>query len=87
LGIIWVMKDKTVSIATGPVSQDFECGRAFSDGNMVVAACPEFVAVNFNNTRLNTNQVIALHAEDAQVLFALLRQALSKNGLINESAW
>lgn len=53
-------------------------GQSFSDGNIVIGTSNDYVAVSWNNTENNENQLTVLTVRDAQTLLVLLGEALSK---------
>lgn len=57
-------------------------GQSFSDGNIVVGIGEGQVAIAFNNTLFNQNQLTVMQDQDAKNIYALLTSALKAKGLL-----
>lgn len=71
------MKDQAIQAALEKTE-----GKSFSYENMVVGISPDHVAIAFNDTPYNQNQIVALRQRDAQELFSLLYRAGQKQGWV-----
>ena len=63
-------------------AMNYREGFSFSDGNMVIGNGQGQVAIAYNNTPHNANQMTILQDRDALNLFTLLQSALTEKGLI-----
>lgn len=67
------MKDEAIHNAL-----NYTEGKSFSDGNMVVGVSKNYMAIAFNNTTHNKNNLLVLQKADAIALFATMFPAMKK---------
>lgn len=58
-------------------------GKSFSDGNICLGTSPDHVAVAWNQTTHNQNQILVLTQRDAATLYSLLHSAGMAQGWIH----